>query len=87
MPRLLAIGNMIGASSTIAGTPSRTQPSTMNTAIETSMKPNQPPGRFDMYPVSWNAKPVWVSAQAIAEAVPRIIRIAPLSAAVSTSMS
>ena len=36
MPRFLAIGNMIGAISTMAGSPSSTQPSTMKTTIVTS---------------------------------------------------
>ena len=35
---------------------------------------------------SWREKPDWVSAQAIAVAVPMISRIAPESAAVSTSI-
>ena len=44
MPRLRAIGNMIGAISTIAGSPSSTQPSTRKIRIETPMKVQAPPG-------------------------------------------
>ena len=58
----------------------------MNTTMVTPRKPSFPPGTCSMMVTSWRENPDWVSAQAIAVAVPMISRIAPDSEAVSTSI-
>ena len=70
----------------MAGIPSSTLPSTTNATIETAMNPAAPPGMDVIAAANWRENPDWVSAQAIAVAVPMISRIAPDSAAVSTSI-
>ncbi len=77
IPSLRAMGYMSGAISTMAGSPSRIQPSTRKTMMETAMKPIQPPGSAAMkFARSW-AMPAWVMAQAMATAQARIMRMAP----------
>ncbi len=66
--------------------PSSTLPSTTKVTIETARKPIWPPGSAAIVVTSWRENPDWVSAQAIAVAMPMMSRMAPDSEAVSTSM-
>ena len=87
MPSFLAIGNMMGASNKTAGKPSKRQPKIKNTKTVTAMKATQPPGNVVRNDESCWTTPLWVMAHAIADAVPKISKIAPLNAAVSTNMA
>ena len=81
------MGNISGASKRIAGRPSSRQPKIKNTIIVTAMKPIQPPGSVVMKVASCCATPDCAMTHAMLSAQPRIIKIAPVSAAVSTSIS
>ena len=70
----------------MAGMPSSTLPSTMKARIDTAMKPAAPPGNCVIACASEREKPDCVRPQAMAEAAPMMIRIAPDNEAVSTRM-
>ena len=66
--------------------PSSTLPSRTKATIENARNTGAPPGRRVMSAARSREKPDWVSDQATAVAEPMMNRIAPDSAAVSTSM-
>ena len=70
----------------MAGMPSSTLPRMMKATIETAMKPAAPPGRLPIALAKLLEKPDWVNAHAMPVAVPMMNRMAPDSAAVSTSI-
>ena len=61
----------------MAGMPSSTEPRMANTTIDSARKPMAPPGMCVIAQASCCEKPDWVSAQAMAVAVPRMIMIDP----------
>ena len=77
----------MGAKIKIAGKPSSKHPKIKNTRIVTTMKAAIPPGRVVKKSDKLCTTPLCVMAQAMAEAVPKISKIAPLKAAVSTSIA
>ena len=64
--------------------PSRMLPSSTKATRVTARKPPAPPGTAAIVAAIRPEKPDWVSAHAMADAVPMTNRIAPDSAAVST---
>jgi hypothetical protein len=66
--------------------PSSTLPSTMKAAMEAPRKVTVPPGRLVIACARSRENPDWVSAHAMPVAAPIMSRMAPDSAAVSTSM-
>ena len=77
----------MGAKIKIAGKPSSKQPKIKNTKIVTTIKLAMPPGRVVKNVDRLCTTPLCVMAQAIAEAVPKISKIATLRAAVSTNIA
>ena len=66
--------------------PSSTLPSIDEGDDRDRQEAGAPPGSAVIAAASWREKPDWVSAQAMPVAAPMISRIAPDSAAVSTSI-
>src|SRR3546814_18986677 len=69
------MGNSNGPSSTIAGMPYSTLPSTMKVRMDTQKKVNAPPGSEPISSARSAEKPDGVRAQATAVAVPMISRM------------